>query len=110
VDSVARWALPWPIKYAFILAIASLVLLLSYHYLVRPSWIGLLLNGHFYPRFWPRGPEPVKPNGDDRACGRTESGFAGAIEFHGTNLSQADHSGFTELMECIAATQRSRAR
>ncbi|HXP60146.1 MAG TPA: hypothetical protein VN829_06615 [Dongiaceae bacterium] len=55
---VGRWALPRPVKYLFILAVAIPVLLLSYHYLVRSSWIGLQLNGHRYPRRWPWVPEP----------------------------------------------------
>ncbi|HEU4618899.1 MAG TPA: ATP-binding cassette domain-containing protein, partial [Gammaproteobacteria bacterium] len=40
----------WAIKFPLILAIAMTVLLASYHYLVRPTWIGELLNGRRYPR------------------------------------------------------------
>jgi glucan biosynthesis protein C len=40
----------WAIKFPLILAIALVVLLLSYHYFVRPTWIGKILNGKKYPR------------------------------------------------------------
>jgi glucan biosynthesis protein C len=40
----------WTIKFPLILAIALTVLLASYHYLVRPTWIGQILNGRKYPR------------------------------------------------------------
>jgi ABC-type multidrug transport system ATPase subunit/peptidoglycan/LPS O-acetylase OafA/YrhL len=40
----------WAIKFPLILAITMAVLLASYHYLVRPTWIGEILNGRRYPR------------------------------------------------------------
>ena len=40
----------WAIKFPLILAITMTVLLASYHYLVRPTWIGEILNGRRYPR------------------------------------------------------------
>jgi len=40
----------WSIKFPLILAITMAVLLGSYHYLVRPTWIGEVLNGRKYPR------------------------------------------------------------
>ena len=45
---ITMWALLEPL--ALILAITLTVLLVSYHYLVRPSLIGKILNGHKYPR------------------------------------------------------------
>jgi peptidoglycan/LPS O-acetylase OafA/YrhL len=42
---VAHWPLHWTIKYPFIVAIAFTVLFASYHYLVRYSFIGAVLNG-----------------------------------------------------------------
>ncbi|HTC45427.1 MAG TPA: acyltransferase family protein [Steroidobacteraceae bacterium] len=55
----------WAIKFPLILAITMTVLLASYHYLVRPTWLGEILNGRRYPRgkrrasFESRAPEPV---------------------------------------------------
>lgn len=40
----------WTVKYPLILAIAFAVLFPSYHYLVRSTFIGKLLNGRKYPR------------------------------------------------------------
>ncbi|WP_395849402.1 acyltransferase family protein [Cystobacter fuscus] len=44
------WPLHWGLKYPLILASAVPVLLLSYHYLVRSTWIGVMLNGRSLPR------------------------------------------------------------
>src|SRR5580698_4560212 len=46
----AKVPLHWAIKFPLILAITMTVLLASYHYLVRPTWIGEILNGRRYPR------------------------------------------------------------
>jgi ABC-type multidrug transport system ATPase subunit/peptidoglycan/LPS O-acetylase OafA/YrhL len=61
----AKLPLHWAIKFPLILAITMTVLLTSYHYLVRPTWIGEVLNGRRYPRGKRRAapdiraPEPV---------------------------------------------------
>jgi ABC-type multidrug transport system ATPase subunit len=47
---VSDWPLHWSVKYPFILIVSFAVLFLSYHYLVRPTFIGRLLNGRKYPR------------------------------------------------------------
>ena len=47
---VGHWPLHWGIKYPFILVVGFAVLFLSYHFLVRPTVIGKLLNGRKYPR------------------------------------------------------------
>ena len=46
----AKVPLHWAIKFPLILTITMAVLLASYHYLVRPTWIGEILNGRKYPR------------------------------------------------------------
>jgi len=48
-----RWPLHWAIKYALILAMAGVLLIASYHYLVRPTFLGKFLNGRKYPRALP---------------------------------------------------------
>jgi len=45
-----RWPLHWSVKYALVLAIASAVLLTTYHYWVRSTFVGKFLSGRKYPR------------------------------------------------------------
>ncbi len=47
---VRDWPVHWSIKYGFILAVGFAVLFASYHFLVRPTFIGEWLNGRRYPR------------------------------------------------------------
>lgn len=51
--ALGRAAWPWQLKLPVIIAIAFGVLFLSYHYLVRGSFIGAQLNGRRLPRRWP---------------------------------------------------------
>jgi peptidoglycan/LPS O-acetylase OafA/YrhL len=55
---VGHWPLHWSVKYPFILVASFTVLFLSYHYLVRPTFIGALLNGR---KYW-RKPDPTTPH------------------------------------------------
>jgi ABC-type multidrug transport system ATPase subunit len=45
-----RVPLHWTVKYPLILGVTLALLLASYHYLVRPTFVGELLNGRRYPR------------------------------------------------------------
>lgn len=47
---VMKWNLHWSIKFPLILIVTLPLMLLSYHYLVRSSFIGAILNGRKYPR------------------------------------------------------------
>jgi peptidoglycan/LPS O-acetylase OafA/YrhL len=47
---LAPTSLPVLLKGVAALGIAMPLMLLSYHFAVRPTWLGLLLNGHRYPR------------------------------------------------------------
>jgi ABC-type multidrug transport system ATPase subunit len=62
---VMKVPLHWTIKFPAIIAITLAVLLVSYHYLVRPTFIGAILNGRKYPRGTraqpPREPDPGAP-------------------------------------------------
>jgi ABC-type multidrug transport system ATPase subunit len=62
---VMKVPLHWTIKFPAILAITLAVLLVSYHYLVRPTFIGAILNGRKYPRgkraLAPSEPDPRTP-------------------------------------------------
>lgn len=45
-----HWPLHWSVKLSMILAITSVLLLTSYHYLVRTTFMGVFLSGRKYPR------------------------------------------------------------
>jgi peptidoglycan/LPS O-acetylase OafA/YrhL len=45
-----RWDVHWTLKFALINGVAFSIMLLSYRYLVRSTFIGLILNGRKYPR------------------------------------------------------------
>ena len=47
---VGRWPASWVWKYPLILLVALPLLFVSYHYLVRSTFIGAQLNGRKYPR------------------------------------------------------------
>jgi peptidoglycan/LPS O-acetylase OafA/YrhL len=49
----ARSHLHWSIELAAILVVSTAVLLLSYHWWVRSTWLGAMLNGRRYPRGLP---------------------------------------------------------
>jgi ABC-type multidrug transport system ATPase subunit/peptidoglycan/LPS O-acetylase OafA/YrhL len=71
---VGHWPLHWSVKYPFILVASFAVLFLSYHFLVRSSFIGQLLNGRKYPRVNGRnllspGPTPDSPAPADTGNG-----------------------------------------
>ncbi|MEO7775663.1 MAG: acyltransferase family protein [Steroidobacteraceae bacterium] len=55
---IRDWPLPWPIKFALLAGTTMTLLLLSYHWLVRPTWVGALLNGRRHPRIRPTSPTP----------------------------------------------------
>ena len=61
---VGHWPLHWSVKFPFILIVSFAVLFASYHYLVRSTLIGQLLNGRRYPRGaapLPTSPSPTSP-------------------------------------------------
>ena len=57
---VGHWPLHWGVKYPFVLLTSFAVLFLSYHFLVRPTFVGVLLNGRKYPLRKPR--QDAAPN------------------------------------------------
>ncbi|HET7132760.1 MAG TPA: ABC transporter ATP-binding protein, partial [Gammaproteobacteria bacterium] len=56
----------WAIKFPLILGVTVVVLLASYRYLVRHTWIGEILNGRRYPRADAASPRPSGPIGPKR--------------------------------------------
>jgi glucan biosynthesis protein C len=49
----------WSVKYLLTIAGSTLLLLLSYHYLVRSTWIGAILNGRRHPRVRANAAQPA---------------------------------------------------
>jgi glucan biosynthesis protein C len=47
---ILRWPLHWSVKFSLILAVSMVLLLASYHWLVRGTFVGVFLNGRRYPR------------------------------------------------------------
>jgi peptidoglycan/LPS O-acetylase OafA/YrhL len=86
---VRHWPVHWSLKYGFILGASLAVLLASYHLLVRPSFIGRVLNGRTVP-VWRRRTAVA---GDARVDGHVASGDAVA-----------------SCSRCSAPTARARAR
>lgn len=58
---MARWPLPWAIKFPLLLAVSLTVLLVSYHWLVRFTWLGSVLNGKRRHRQEPLAPAAATP-------------------------------------------------
>lgn len=56
---VGHWPLHWGVKYPFVLVVSFALLFASYHWLVRPTVIGQLLNGRKH-RIG-KQPEPTPP-------------------------------------------------
>ena len=50
---VVYWQIPWYVKIVFILVLLNYILLLAYHFLVRSTFLGALLNGRIYPLRFP---------------------------------------------------------
>ena len=70
----AKVPLHWAIKFPLILAIALTMLLVTYHYFVRPTFIGALLNGRKYPRRKASSePETPTPAPTNRAAPETRT-------------------------------------
>jgi glucan biosynthesis protein C len=45
-----RWPLHWSVKFVLVIALTGAFLLVTYHYLVRSTFLGVFLNGRRYPR------------------------------------------------------------
>jgi ABC-type multidrug transport system ATPase subunit/peptidoglycan/LPS O-acetylase OafA/YrhL len=83
---------PWFVKFPLVIAATLAVLLVSYHYLVRPTFLGVLLNGRKYPRRaresgpntqLPGGPAPGEAVPTDAAPGSLLAELQGASKRYG---------------------------
>jgi ABC-type multidrug transport system ATPase subunit/peptidoglycan/LPS O-acetylase OafA/YrhL len=76
---VGHWPLHWGIKYPFIVVTSFAILFLSYHFLVRPSFIGQLLNGRRVRRGG-SAPGPGTPSpGSPPPAPRVDPGGGGPV-------------------------------
>jgi len=82
---VGDWPLHWSLKYPFIVAVSLGLLLISYHWLVRSTVIGRVLNGKAYPRRAASVPVEAPVTGGVRL---EERGIVG----HGWKLSGGEGS------------------
>jgi hypothetical protein len=48
--AMVRWPVHWSVKFTLNVTVTMVVLLASYHYLVRSTFVGQFLNGRRYPR------------------------------------------------------------
>ena len=83
---VGHWPLHWSVKYPFILVASLAVLFLSYHFLVRPSFIGQLLNGRKVPR---GGASPGRAGPPPRVNNSSVATLHGITKRYGTNTALA---------------------
>lgn len=73
---VGHWPLHWSVKFPLILAMSFAMLFASYHWLVRPTLIGELLNGRRYRRDGTLAPSPSSPA---RIWSPSHTGHAGPV-------------------------------
>lgn len=52
--AMVRWPVHWSVKYTLTVVVTMAILLASYHYLVRGTFVGQFLNGRRYPRTSPK--------------------------------------------------------
>jgi ABC-type multidrug transport system ATPase subunit/peptidoglycan/LPS O-acetylase OafA/YrhL len=86
---VGHWQLHWGVKYPFILIVSFAILFASYHWLVRPSFIGAVLNGRRYPRKGTAAstvaPPPARHTNGDAPVAE----LRGIVKRYGTNTALA---------------------
>jgi hypothetical protein len=76
---VGHWPLHWGVKYPFILLSSFAILFVSYHYLVRPTFIGQLLNGRKHPRKRATTDVPPSPTSSPTSPSAVEQGQGGVV-------------------------------
>jgi len=87
---VMQWTLHWSLKFALIVTVTTALLLLSYHYLVRFTYIGEVLNGRRHRRSRTMGvsvpPLIVKPSAAD-VQGPVVAELSGVTKRYGTTVA-----------------------
>jgi len=67
--TVREWPLHWSIKFPLVVGVAVAVLLMSYRYLVRSTYVGELLNGRRYARVRARVTPSMSPEAARNTAG-----------------------------------------
>ncbi|TYT23688.1 acyltransferase family protein [Luteimonas viscosa] len=85
---VGQWPLHWSFKYPFVLLLSLALLFASYHWLVRPTLIGQLLNGRRIGRTDPTptppsSPSPAPPPGTGRGGSEPVAALRGITKTFG---------------------------
>jgi ABC-type multidrug transport system ATPase subunit len=93
---VGHWPLHWSVKYPFVVIVSFAILFASYHWLVRPTFIGQLLNGRRVRRGGTdskaTAPEPSPPATSAEVRGTPVASLRGTVKRLGavTALSGVD--------------------
>jgi ABC-type multidrug transport system ATPase subunit len=80
---VGHWPISWAIKFPLIVVLSFAILFLSYHWLVRSTPIGLLLNGRMYRRGAPIVAPPSSPSPASPSPGGGPAGDGPVAELRG---------------------------
>ena len=85
---VMQWPLHWSVKFPLILIVATSLLLLSYHSLVRFTYVGEVLNGRRYPktRAEPAATPPVTPHAHLAVLRGVHKRFGTTVALDGLDL------------------------
>jgi ABC-type multidrug transport system ATPase subunit/peptidoglycan/LPS O-acetylase OafA/YrhL len=88
---VGHWPLHWGVKYPLILVVSFAALFLSYHFLVRPTALGKLLNGRKYPR-------KTSGSGADAGLPPPPPAMSGAVaRLHGITKKFGTHTALSQV-------------
>ena len=96
---VMDWPLHWTLKFGLIIAATMAVALTSYHYLVRASFIGEILNGRRYPR---RLDDATTPHAEVIADEAAVAQFVGVSKRHGAVIAIDDLDFSVQRGELLA--------
>ncbi|WP_245559077.1 acyltransferase family protein [Arenimonas oryziterrae] len=94
-----RWPLHWTLKFPLIVAITLGLLFASYHWLVRPTFIGEILNGRKVPRYAPKPSPHVLPIEEGTTA---VAQLLGVTKRFGTTVALDDFSFSAKAGELVA--------
>jgi glucans biosynthesis protein C len=104
--------LHWSVKFPLVLGVALALLFGSYHYLVRPTFIGALLNGRCYPRrSAPQGssPSPAPAALGDVSAANLRFDLVAWVHAAAVGSRSGTHPGWLDGERRLARVRRARA-